>query len=215
MRADQGELIKARLQKQGSMKIIDLCTVTFDEKDQGGKYWAQLATSGLDFVHVDPELVHKHERLFTGGIWANIELLTTRRSSTAGSRGRSSCSASHRSRSRARDIDEFVEGRKRFTRDEWTDVLLRTMGYEPTHPDFTPRRKWLFLLRLVPMVEKNYNLVELGPRGTGKSYVSSELSPYVILLSGGQVTSRSCSPPMPRPTNLGSSRDGTWSPSTK
>ena len=74
VRADQGELIKARLQKQGSMKIIDLCTVSFDEKDQGGKYWARLASSGLDFVHVEPELVHRHERLFTGGIWANIEL---------------------------------------------------------------------------------------------------------------------------------------------
>ena len=59
------------------MKIIDLCTVTFDEKDQGGKYWARLASSGLDFVHVEPELVHKHERLFTGGIWANIELSYT------------------------------------------------------------------------------------------------------------------------------------------
>jgi len=74
VRADQGELVKARLQRQGAMRIIDLCTVTFDEKDQGGKYRARLAASGLDFVHVEPELVHRHERLFTGGIWANIEL---------------------------------------------------------------------------------------------------------------------------------------------
>lgn len=188
VRADQGELIKARLQKQGSMKIIDLCTVTFDETDQGGKYWARLASSGLDYVHVEPELVHKHERLFTGGIWANIELSYDE---TMVHRGVTRpfvlqrlapiqiASARH---------DEFAAGRKRFTRDEWTDVLLRTMGYEPTHPDFTQRRKWLYLLRLVPMVEKNYNMVELGPRGTGKSYVFRELSPYSILLSGGQVS---------------------------
>lgn len=188
VRADQGELIKARLQKHGSMRIIDLCTVTFDEKDQGGKYWARLATSGLEYVHIDPELVHRHERLFTGGIWANIELVYDE-------------SIVHRGVTRpfvlvrlapiqiaSARYDEFVEGRRRFTRDEWIDVLLRTMGYEPTHPDFTPRRKWLYLVRLIPMVEKNYNLVELGPRGTGKSYVYRELSPYSILLSGGQVT---------------------------
>jgi ATP-dependent Lon protease len=188
VRADQGELIKARLQKQGSMKIIDLCTVTFDEKDQGGKYWARLAASGLDFVHVEPDLVHKHERLFTGGIWANIELSYDE---TIVHRGVTRPFVLQRLapiQIASARYDEFVEGRLRFTRDEWTDVLLRTMGYEPTHPDFTPRRKWLYLLRLIPLVEKNFNLVELGPRGTGKSYVFRELSPYAILLSGGQIT---------------------------
>jgi len=188
VRADQGELIKARLQKQGSMKIIDLCTVIFDEKDQGGKYWARLATSGLDFVHIEPELVHRHERLFTGGIWANIELTYDE---TIVHRGVTRPFVLQRLapiQIASARFDEFVEGRRRFTRDEWVDVLLRTMGYEPTNPDFTPRRKWLFLLRMIPLVEKNYNLVELGPRGTGKSYVYRELSPYAILLSGGQVT---------------------------
>ena len=73
-----------------------------------------------------------------------------------------------------------------FTRNEWIDILIRSMGYEPTNPDFTPRRKLLYLLRLVPMVEKNYNIIELGPKGTGKSYVYREMSPNVILLSGGQ-----------------------------
>src|SRR5712692_4754702 len=186
VRADQGELIKARLQRQGSMKIIDLCTVSFDEKDQGGKYWARLASSGLDFVHVEPELVHKHERLFTGGIWANIELSYDE---TIVHRGVTRPFVLQRLapiQIASAHLGEFIEGRRRFTRDEWIDVLLRTMGYEPTDPDFTARRKWLFLLRLVPMVERNYNLVELGPRGTGKSYVYRELSPYVILLSGGQ-----------------------------
>jgi ATP-dependent Lon protease len=188
VRADQGELIKARLQQRGTMRIIDLCTVTFDEKDQGGKYWARLAASGLDFVHVEPELVHRHERLFTGGIWANIELSYDE---TIVHRGATRPFVLQRLapiQIASAHLDEFVEGRRRFTRDEWVDVLLRTMGYEPTHPDFSARRKWLFLLRLIPLVERNYNLVELGPRGTGKSYVYRELSPYVILLSGGQVT---------------------------
>src|SRR5712692_4427600 len=188
VRADQGELIKARLQKQGSMKIIDLCTVTFDEKDQGGKYWARLASSGLDFVHVEPELVHRHERLFTGGIWANIELSYDETIVHHGVTRPFVLQRLAPIQIASARYDEFVEGRNRFTSDEWTDVLLRTMGYEPTHPDFTQRRKWLYLLRLAPMVEKNYNLVELGPRGTGKSYVFRELSPYAILLSGGQVT---------------------------
>lgn len=188
VRADHGELIKARLQKQGSMKIIDLCTVTFDEKDQGGKYWARLAASGLDFVHVEPDLVHKHERLFTGGIWANIELSYDE---TIIHRGVTRPFVLQRLspiQIASARYEEFVEGRRRFERDEWVDVLLRTMGYEPRHSDFTPRRKWLYLLRLVPLVEKNFNLVELGPRGTGKSYIFRELSPYAILLSGGQIT---------------------------
>lgn len=188
VRADQGELIKARLQKQGSMKIIDLCTVIFDEKDHGGKYWARLATSGLDFVHIEPELVHRHERLFTGGIWANIELSYDETMIHRGVTRPFVLNRLSPIQIASARFDEFVEGRRRFTRDEWVDVLLRTMGYEPTHPDFTPRRKWLFLLRMIPLVEKNYNLVELGPRGTGKSYVYRELSPYAILLSGGQVT---------------------------
>ncbi len=188
VRADQGELVKAKLERQRTMKIIDLCTVTFDEKNRGGKYWARLSTSGLDFVNVEPELVHRHERLFTGGIWANIELSYDE---TIVHRGATRPFVLERLapiQVASARLDEFIGGRKLFSRDEWVDVLLRTMGYEPNHPDLSARRKWLFLLRLVPMVEKNFNLVELGPRGTGKSYVFRELSPYVILLSGGQVT---------------------------
>jgi len=86
------------------------------------------------------------------------------------------------------DLDDYIYGRRHFTRDAWIDVLIRSIGYEPTHADFSFRRKLLYLLRLVPMVEHNYNLVELGPRGTGKSFVYREISPYVILVSGGQVT---------------------------
>lgn len=186
VRGDQSELIKARLQRSGTLKLIDLVTVTFDEKVQGGKFWARLATCGLDKVHLDHGIVHKHERLLTGGVWANIELIYD---DSLGSEGSIRPFVIHRMapiQIASAKFDEFVNGRSQFTRDEWIDILLRSMGYEPTHQDFTPRRKLLFLLRLVPMVEMNYNMIELGPRGTGKSYVYREISPYVILLSGGQ-----------------------------
>lgn len=186
VRADETELIKARLQRSGSMKLIDLVTATFDEKVQGGKFWAKLATCGLDRVHIDHEVVYQHERLLTGGIWANVELIYD---DTIGNDGAIRPFVLQRLapiQIASANFEEFITGRQQFTRDEWVDVLFRSLGYEPTHGDFTFRRKLLFLLRLIPMVEKNYNMIELGPRGTGKSYVYREISPYVILLSGGQ-----------------------------
>lgn len=186
VRADQGELIKARLQRTGTLKLIDLVTVTFDEKVQGGKFWAKLATAGLDKVHITNKMVDDNERVLTGGIWANIELGYDE-SLLVGSvvrpfviqRIQPIQVASAR-------LEEWRAARQQFTREEWVDALLRSVGYEPGHPDFTWRRKLLMLLRLVPIVEKNYNLIELGPRETGKSFVFREISPYVILLSGGQ-----------------------------
>lgn len=186
VKGDQSELVKARLQRTGSQKLIDLVTVTFDEKVQGGKFWARLATCGLDKVHIDHDIVHKHERLLTGGVWANVELVYD---DSIGNDGAIRPFVLHRLspiQIASANLDEFLEGRSQFSRDEWIDVLLRSMGYEPQHPDFTLRRKLLYLLRLIPMVERNYNLIELGPRGTGKSFVYREISPYVMLLSGGQ-----------------------------
>lgn len=186
VRADQGELIKARLQRSGVMKLIDLITVTFDEKDRGGKYWAKLATAGLEKVHIEESLVYKYERVLTGGVWANLEITYDESLVHGGVTRPFVLSRMQPIQIASARLDEFIDGREEFTRDEWANVLLRTMGYEPTHPDFTWRRKLLCLLRLIPMVEKNYNLIELGPRETGKSFVFREISPYGILLSGGQ-----------------------------
>lgn len=186
VRGDETELIKARLQRTGSLKLIDMVTATFDEKVQGGKFWARLATCGLDRVHISHDLVHANERLLTGGVWANVEIVYD---DTQTDKGAIRPFLLHRFspiQIASANLEEFIEGRQRFTREEWIDVLMRSMGYEPSHPDFTPRRKLLYLLRLVPMVEKNFNLIELGPRETGKSYVYRQISPYVILLSGGQ-----------------------------
>ena len=131
-------------------------------------------------------LVYEHERLLTGGIWANIELSYDETRVHKGVTRPFVLNRLQPIQIASASLPEFIEGRAKFTRDEWADILLRTLGYEPTNGDFTPRRKLLFLTRLIPMVEKNYNLIELGPRGTGKSYVYREISPYVILLSGGQ-----------------------------
>jgi len=186
VRPDQTELIKAQLQMFGTKKMIDLVTVSFDEKVQGGKFWARLVTCGLDKVHIDHSLVYGNERLLTGGIWANIELIYDDSLGSDGAIRPFVIKRLSPIQIASSNFEEYLSGRIQFSRDEWIDLLIRSMGYEPFHPDFTPRRKLLFLLRLVPMVEKNYNLIELGPRGTGKSYVYREMSPNVILLSGGQ-----------------------------
>lgn len=186
VRADHVELVKARLQKTGSARLIDIVTVTFDETDKAGKYWARLGTAGLDHVHIDEGIVHQHERVLTGGVWANVEISYDETILHNGLTRPFVLTRLQPIQIASARLEEYVEGRRRFTREQWVDVLLRTMGYEPTHPDLTWRRKLLYLLRLIPLVEKNYNLIELGPRETGKSFVLREISPYAILLSGGQ-----------------------------
>ena len=186
VRADQSELIKSRLQRARAIKLIDLVQVTFDEKDQGGKYWARLATAGLEKVHIDDGLVGRYERVLTGGVWANVELTYDDSMVHGGVTRPFILSRMQPIQIASARLDEFVAARREFSSEEWLDVLLRSVGYEPTHPDFTRRRKLLLLLRLVPFVERNYNLIELGPRETGKSFIFREVSPYVILLSGGQ-----------------------------
>ncbi len=152
------------------------------------KYWAELVNMGLGYVHVSERDVRQYDKLLGGGIWAIIDL-------------RYDPELQHRGQTRPfiieqlkpiqqanSDIESYRDCRKLFSRDEWINVLLRSMGMEPTHPDFTHRKKLLLLSRLIPLVEGNFNLIELGPRATGKSFVYREISPYSILLSGGQTT---------------------------
>jgi len=186
VRSDQNELIKARLQRFRSMKMIDMVTVTFDEKDQGGKYWAKFATSGLDKVHIEERTVYQYERTLTGGVWSNLELTFDESIVHGGVTRPFVLKRMQPIQIASANLDEFIEARQSFTREEWVNVLLRTVGYEATNPEFTWRRKLFYLLRLIPMVERNYNLIELGPKETGKSFVFREISPYGILISGGQ-----------------------------
>lgn len=186
VRSDQSELVKARLQRFRSMKMIDMVTVTFDEKDQGGKYWAKFATSGMDKVHIDERIVYEYERTLTGGVWANLELSFDETIIHGGVTRPFVLKRMQPIQIASANLDEFIQARRKFTREEWVGVLMRTIGYEPSRPEFTWRRKLFYMLRLIPMVERNYNLIELGPKETGKSFVFREISPYAILLSGGQ-----------------------------
>ncbi|MEX0938801.1 MAG: BREX system Lon protease-like protein BrxL [Pirellulales bacterium] len=186
VRSDQSELVKARLQRFRSIKLIDMVTVVFDEKDQGGKYWAKLATSGLEKVHIDERIVFQFERTLTGGVWANVELAFDETIVHGGVTRPFVLKRMQPIQIASASLDEYVQARRQFTREEWVGALMRTVGYEPTRTEFTWRRKLMYLLRLVPMVERNYNLIELGPKETGKSFVFREISPYAILLSGGQ-----------------------------
>lgn len=186
VRSDQSELVKARLQRYRSIKMIDMVTVVFDEKDQGGKYWAKFATSGLDKVHIDERTVYQYERTLTGGVWANLELAFDETIVHGGVTRPFVLKRMQPIQIASANLAEYIDARRNFTREEWVSVLIRTIGYEPTRSEFTWRRKLLYLLRLVPLVERNYNLIELGPKETGKSFVFREISPYAILLSGGQ-----------------------------
>lgn len=186
VRSDQSELVKARLQRYRSIKMIDMVTVTFDEKDQGGKYWAKFATCGMDKVHIDERIVYEYERTLTGGVWANVELAFDESITHGGVTRPFVLKRMQPIQIASANLDEFNAARRHFTREEWVGVLLRTIGYEPSQSEFTWRRKLFYLLRLIPMVERNYNLVELGPKETGKSFVFREISPYSMLLSGGQ-----------------------------
>jgi ATP-dependent Lon protease len=186
VRADESEKIKSITRERRTHKIIDKVRVRLVETED--KYWAELTNMGVRYVNIAERDVKRYDKLLGGGIWAIIDL-------------RYDPSIQHSGQTRpfviedlkpiqqpTTDLSGFVEGRTLFTRDEWLDVLLRSLGMEPTHPDFTPRKKMLLLSRLIPMVESNFNLIELGPRGTGKSFVYREISPYAILISGGQTT---------------------------
>ena len=185
-RADESEVIKARIHRDGSLRLIDRVTVTFTETQE--KYWAFLSNSGLSYVNIGENLVRTYERLLAGGIWANLEIRYDNSIQHAGQMRPFVIEKLQPIQIATVKFDEFRDARSKFTREEWINLLIRTMGYEPTSQWLTPRLKMLYLLRLVPMVQNNFNLIELGPRSTGKSFIYRELSPYVILVSGGQVT---------------------------
>jgi len=186
VKPDEREIVKSKIEREGTYQIIDKVSVVLKEVDD--KYWATLHNINQDYVNIDSSLLHEHDRLLMGGVWAEVTL-------------RYDASLKFKNQFRPfvidsmrpiqlsnRSVGPIMEARGRFTREEWIDLLLRSLGMEPTHPYFTPRRKLLYLLRLVPLVERNFNLIELGPRGTGKSFVYQQISPYSHLISGGQTT---------------------------
>jgi len=185
VRAGEEELFKARAREDGEVKIIDLITARLDAKTDS--YVATLPSLQLSDVRITPELVKEHERMLTGGFYAEISL-TYDAAIAQESKGRPFGINSLREiQLSKRDIlDILVKARKDFSTEEWKAFLLRSIGIEPA--PLSDRAKNALLLRMVPLVERNYNLVELGPRGTGKSHLFQQISPYAHLISGGKAT---------------------------
>ncbi|GGM57028.1 peptidase [Deinococcus arenae] len=185
VRAGTQELFKARARERGSVKLIDLVTARLDAKTDA--YLVELPSLQIRDVRITPELVQEHERMLTGGFYAELDLEYDARIA-AEKNGRPFGVASLRpiQLSKRAALQEMAAGRQAFTTAQWKDFLLRSVGFEPSA--LTDRAKDVLLLRMVPFVERNYNAVELGPRGTGKSHLYQQVSPYSHLVSGGKAS---------------------------
>ena len=183
VRPDEAQKILSVLRQRGSYTVIDKITVSLNIKRDF--YEAEFSNLGLKNIPIDEEYPAKFDRLLCGGIWCIVQLdyeyMEEDRNGTPISiRKLNPIQMPHV------DIEALKQGRKAFTQDEWMDVLLRSIGMEPD--SLTYREKWLLLIRMIPLVENNFNLCELGPRSTGKSHLYKEISPNSILVSGGQTT---------------------------
>uniref|UniRef100_A0A7C4ESG7 Protease Lon-related BREX system protein BrxL n=1 Tax=Desulfomonile tiedjei TaxID=2358 RepID=A0A7C4ESG7_9BACT len=182
-RHDEANKAQSLVEQKGRHRFIDRVEVRFLPSEN--KYWASLDHFGYTRIHIADEFYRRYERLLEGGIWAIVDVEF--RLSEEGRRDSPFYIVDLKPIQLARfDMEEYVEGRNQMTREEWVDLLVRSVGLEPLRMD--RRLKLLLLTRLIPFVEKNYNFIELGPRGTGKSYAFSEMSPYCILLSGGKAS---------------------------
>ena len=179
---NEAGLIKSNIREKGRWKIIDRISVALNEKSD--TYEASFANLGISKVLIDSGTVKAHPKLLVGGVWciADIEYdYTEDKNVTPWILGSMKpIQLSHF------DYEAYLEARKGFTTDEWIDLLFQTVGFDPEM--FGRRSKLIQLMRLIPFVERNYNLIELGPKGTGKSHIYSEFSPHGILISGGEVT---------------------------
>ena len=211
VRPDQSEYVKSKIKENGQYTVIDKITVIFDDRED--KYIAKFTNLKMDPFEVPSDLVVHNEKLLVGGIWCivKIEYVGLEQENENdeqeafeedifGNKKRKKKIKKKKSKYDSPfeiaslkpiqmpnlDLDEFREVRGSFTKEEWMTLLLRSSGYEPD--ELSEKEKLHYLLRFVPFVQKNYNLVELGPRGTGKSHVYSELSPYSILMSSGTTT---------------------------
>ena len=194
VRPDEAEKVLSKLRQRGTMTIIDQVTVELNLKYDF--YEARFSNLGLGGIPISEEYPEKYDRLLCGGIWCIIQLeynndqdsgivLSDRKpkkknESLINIRKLTPIQMPHV------DLEELKQGRKAFTKEEWIEVLLRSIGMEPD--SLTERERWLLLLRMIPLAENNFNLCELGPRSTGKSHLYKEISPNSILVSGGQTT---------------------------
>ncbi|MFW6005271.1 MAG: protease Lon-related BREX system protein BrxL [Desulfonatronovibrionaceae bacterium] len=182
VRPDEAEKVKSIIRERGSFKIIDKVTVTLNERRDC--YEAFLSNLGVRGVEITTNIVKEFDKLLMGGIWCIISINYFYEEGQKGSPF--SISELKPIQMPNMDMQTVYNGRKAFTREQWLDVLMRSTGIEPTTMD--DRAKWHLMARLIPLVENNFNVCELGPRGTGKSHVYKEISPNSILVSGGQTT---------------------------
>ena len=185
VRGGDEELVKSRAREKGKIKIIDLLRARLDTRADA--YKAELPSLQLNDIHIADQLVNENDRMLTGGFYAEVTL------EYISALGRESGGQPFRvesvrpiQMSTHNALGTFVGGRARFTLDQWRDLLLRSVGFEPGR--FTRRQQDILIARMVPFVVTNYNVVELGPRGTGKSHLFQQVSPYAHLVSGGKAT---------------------------
>ncbi|MEK6799669.1 MAG: protease Lon-related BREX system protein BrxL [Planctomycetota bacterium] len=180
VRPDEANKAQSMVKDKGKHTLIDKVKVRYLSDDD--KHWAELVNFGHKFIHVPEHFMREYDRLLMGGVWAQVDIRHQYDEEAKGKRSPFWIDGLKPIQIATFDLAEFRECRRQFSSDEWIDLLLRTIGLEPH--DFDRRLKMLFLARMIPLCENNYNLVELGPRGTGKSYAYQELSPYTILLTG-------------------------------
>ena len=202
VRPDEAQKVLSRLRSRGSHTIIDMVTVRLDIKKDC--FFAEFSNLGLANIPITDEYPEKYDRLLCGGIWCIVQLdyetegdnnfgIIDADGNTLQSKQKKQKDISPISIRKLTpiqmphiDIEDLKHGRKAFTKDEWLDVMMRSIGMEPDELSY--REKWLLLTRMIPLVENNFNLCELGPRSTGKSHLYKEISPNSILVSGGQTT---------------------------
>src|SRR5437588_1516282 len=178
IRPDESVKAQSKVKENGQYTFIDKVKVRLVDSD----YWAEAVNFGNKFLHVPTQYVRDYERLLMGGVWAQLDM-RFESDEEAGGKNPFWIDKLTPIQIATFDLDDYRKVRGQFTTDGWINLIVRSMGYEPS--EMSRRLKLLFLVRLIPLAERNYNLVELGPRGTGKSYVVQEVSPYTALLTGG------------------------------
>jgi ATP-dependent Lon protease len=185
VRTGEEELFKARARDQGSIKLIDIVRAKLDAKTDS--FVAELPSLAIKDVRIDDSLVKQHERMLTDGFYAEVTLsYDAAIAQEKGGRPFATDSLRAIQLSKADVLDTFKRSRHDFTTEEWKRFLLRSVGLEPAA--LSERAQLVGLVRMIPFVERNYNMVELGPRGTGKSHLFQQISPYAHLISGGKAT---------------------------
>jgi ATP-dependent Lon protease len=181
---EESSLIQSKLREKGRYKIIDKISVELDP--QRDRYWANISNSNIKKANIGDDLVRAHEKLLLGGIWAIIEMEYDPLITIGSTVYPFLVKDIKPIQLSTFDNSKISDKRKDFSKDEWKRLILRSAGYEPFSEGLDERKLNLLLCRLIPMVEANFNMVELGPRSSGKSYIYKEITPYAILISGGQ-----------------------------